>query len=161
MSRITEREKEEIVRRGIALFREGYNCAQSTVLAMAPYYALDEKEVSRLVCGLGAGMGRMRLQCGAATGIFMLCGMETATSEPSRESKAHTYAAVQDLARRFKAATGSLNCQELLAGYVREIQTTPIPEERTEEYYKARPCSKMIEKALRIYFQWLEEREKE
>ncbi len=149
---------EQRVQRGVALFRQGYNCTQSTVLAFAPYYNLPEPLIARLTCGLGAGMGRMREQCGTASGIFLLAGMEAAGAEPSPESRAATYAAVQELAARFKAEAGSLVCRELLKGHVREIQTSPMPEARTDDYYRRRPCAGMVELALRIYARWLEER---
>ncbi len=152
-------EMEQYVQRGIALFKQGYNCTQSTVLAFAPYYNLPEPMIAKLTCGLGAGMGRMREQCGTASGIFLLAGMEAASEEPSIEARAATYAAVQELAARFKAEAGSLICRELLQGHVKEIQTCPRPEERTDEYYRRRPCVRMVEMALRIYAQWLEEQE--
>ncbi len=148
---------EPYIRRGTDLFKQGYNCTQSVVLAFAPYYQLPEPLVARLVSGLGAGMGRMREQCGTATGIFILSGLETASAEPSRESKARSYAAVQELARRFREEAGSLVCRELLKGHVKEIQTTPMPDERTDDYYKRRPCVGMVEMALRIYASWLTE----
>lgn len=153
-----EEDFERYIQRGIDFFKQGYNCSQSTVLAFAPYYNLPEPLVARLVSGLGAGMGRMREQCGTATGIFILSGLETASSNPSRESKARSYEAVQELARRFKAEAGSLICRELLKGHVKEIQTSPMPEERTDEYYRRRPCVRMVEMALRIYASWLADR---
>lgn len=148
---------EPYIQRGIDFFKQGYNCSQSTVLAFAPYYNLPEPLVTRLVSGLGAGMGRMREQCGTATGIFILSGLETGSPEPSREAKARSYAAVQELARRFRDEAGSLICRELLKGHVKEIQTSPMPEERTDDYYRRRPCVKMVEMALRIYAAWLAE----
>ncbi len=154
-------EMEQYVQRGIELFKQGYNCTQSTVLAFAPYYNLPEPLIAKLTCGQGAGMGRMREQCGTASGIFLLVGMETASSEPSLEARAETYAAVQELAARFKAEAGSLICRELLKGHVKEIQTSPMPEARTDDYYRRRPCVGMVEMALRIYAQWLEERQEE
>lgn len=149
---------EPYIQRGIDFFKQGYNCSQSTVLAFAPYYNLPEDLIKRLVSGLGAGMGRMREQCGTATSIFILSGLETGSTEPSREAKAASYAAVQDLAARFRAEAGSLICRELLKGHVKEIQICPMPEERTDDYYRRRPCVKMVEMALRIYAAWLTER---
>ncbi len=155
----TTDDMEKYVERGVTLFKSGYNCAQSTVLAFAPYYHLPAPLVARMVCGMGGGMGRMREQCGTATGIFILAGMETASEEPSREGRAACYEAVQELARRFKAETGTLICRELLKGHVAQIRTSPMPDERTDDYYRKRPCVRMVETALRIYTQWLTERQ--
>ena len=40
-----------------ALFREGYNCAQSVFLAFEDMYEIDHKTAVRLSSGFGAGMG--------------------------------------------------------------------------------------------------------
>ena len=70
--------------------------------------------------------------------------------------KAQNYKAVQKLAEKFKEQTGSLICRELLRGYVKNISSEPMPEARTDEYYKKRPCVKMVELAIRTYMNFLE-----
>jgi hypothetical protein len=65
------------------------------------------------------------------------------------------------LAADFKAQTGSLICRELLKGYVKDINTNPTPEARTDEYYRKRPCVKMVELAIRTYKAWLKRRQEE
>ena len=65
---------------------------------------------------------------------------------------------VQELAADFKAQTGSLICRELLRGYVKNVSTDPTPEARTDEYYKKRPCVRMVELAIRTYMSWLKRR---
>ena len=97
----------------------------------------------------------MRETCGTASGMFMLAGLEIASEQPDQKVKAENYKAVQELAARFKEQTGSLICRELLRGYVKNINTDPTPEARTDEYYKKRPCVKMVELAIRTYMGWL------
>lgn len=97
----------------------------------------------------------MRETCGTASGMFMLAGLEIATEHPDQEVKAQNYKAVQQLAAMFKEQTGSLICRELLKGYVKNISSEPTPEARTDEYYKKRPCVKMVELAIRTYMKWL------
>ena len=41
------------------------------------------------------------------------------------------------------------------------ISTDPTPEARTDEYYKKRPCVKMVELAIRTYMRFLEEHDTE
>lgn len=68
-----------------------------------------------MASAFGGGIGRMRETCGAACGLFMLAGLEKgATKGSDRESKAATYALVQELAAKFKEETGSLRCSDLL-----------------------------------------------
>ena len=152
-----QEETERRVARGVQLFKQGYNCSQSVTLAFADWYGVPEGLMARISASFGGGIGRMRETCGTASGIFMLAGLEVASEEPSQETKAHNYAVVQQLADDFKAQTGgTIICRELLKGYVKNVSSTPTPEARTDEYYKKRPCVKMVELAIRIYMKYLE-----
>ena len=152
-----QEETERRVARGVQLFKQGYNCSQSVTLAFADWYGVPEGLMARISASFGGGIGRMRETCGTASGIFMLAGLEVASEEPSQETKAHNYAVVQQLADDFKAQTGgTIICRELLRGYVKDVSIAPTPEARTDEYYKKRPCVKMVELAIRIYMKYLE-----
>lgn len=95
-------------------------------------------------------MGRMRMVCGAASGMFMLAGLQNGSSTPhDQEGKMANYAFVQQLAEEFKARYGSLICAELL-GLAPKPQD-PKPEERTPQYYEKRPCSEMVAEAVRVF----------
>ena len=99
-------------------------------------------------------MGRMRMVCGAASGMFMLAGLQNGSSTPhDNEGKMANYAFVQQLAGEFKARYGSLICAELL-GLAPKPQD-PKPEERTQQYYEKRPCSEMVAQAVRIFLRSL------
>ena len=50
-------DREEKAARAEALFREGYNCAQSVVLAYAEEMGLEMKTAARLSSGFGGGVG--------------------------------------------------------------------------------------------------------
>ena len=137
---------------------QGFNCAQSVVGAWADYFGLDMDIALRISSSFGGGIGRMRLTCGAASGMFMLAGLATGTTDPKdRDAKAHNYQVVQQLAEAFRQEMGSITCAELL-GLNREQRTTnPIPEERTPEYYRKRPCKEIVGCASRIIGQFLSE----
>ena len=164
-------ETEHRVAKGVALFKQGYNCSQAVTLAFADWYDVPEGLMARMSASFGGGIGRMRETCGTASGMFMLAGLEIATEEANQEVKAKNYKAVQELAGMFKEQTGSLICRELLKGYVingnanangnANISTDPTPEARTDEYYKKRPCVKMVELAIRTYMSFLEEHDTE
>lgn len=164
-------ETEHRVAKGVALFKQGYNCSQAVTLAFADWYDVPEGLMARMSASFGGGIGRMRETCGTASGMFMLAGLEIATEEANQEVKAKNYKAVQELAGMFKEQTGSLICRELLKGYVingnanangnANISTDPTPEARTDEYYKKRPCVKMVELAIRTYMRFLEEHDTE
>lgn len=146
--------KERIIKAG-ELFRSGYNCSQSVVTAFADMYGFTEEQALHMSASFGGGIGRMRMTCGAACGLFMLAGLEKCALEgKDRESKAANYALVQQLAEEFKRRNGSLICTELLG--LKKPEGTYMPEERTPQYYAKRPCPRMIEEAARIWVEHLE-----
>ena len=157
---------DERVEKAIALFREGYNCSQSVAMAFADLYGISEEQMSMIAASFGGGIGRMRETCGAACGMFLLCGLETHSEGmkyPNAELKKRNYEEVQRLAARFKEENGALLCKELLGlgrqgDKVTDNMTQPTPEARTETYYKKRPCVRIVETAARIYAQHLEEK---
>ena len=140
------------------LFAEGYNCAQSVVGAWADHFGLDMDTALRISSSFGGGIGRMRLTCGAASGMFMLAGLATGTTDPKdRDAKAYNYQVVQQLAEAFRQEMGSITCGELLGLNKEQGAKNPIPEERTPEYYRKRPCKEIVGCASRIFGQFLSE----
>lgn len=146
---------EDRIEKAVENFKKGYNCSQSVVAAFADLYGIDKQLAVRLAASFGGGIGRMRETCGAACGMFLLAGLETGCTNPAdREGKGRNYQVVQDLAAKFREENGSLVCAELLG--LRPKSPTPAePEARTPEYYKKRPCSKMVETAARIFADYL------
>lgn len=150
---------EERINKAVELFKSGYNCSQSVVTAFADLYDLTDDQALRISASFGAGIGRMRETCGAACGMFILAGLEKgAIVADDREGKSENYKLVQDLAVVFKERNGSINCGELL-GLKKDHTVSSVPEERTDAYYKKRPCAKMVEEAARIWAEYLESKE--
>ena len=99
-------------------------------------------------------MGRMREVCGTVSGMFMAAGLAFALADGSNKSE--QYKIVQELAQQFKNKNGSIICKELLQGI--ESSTSPIPSERTENYYKKRPCVELVGDAVEIFENYLKEK---
>lgn len=150
---MSESEIESRAQRAVELFKQGYNCSQAVFTSCADLYGItDESLALRLSASFGGGMGRMRLVCGAASGMFMLAGLHNGSATPhDNEGKMANYAFVQQLAGEFKGQYGSLICAELL-GLAPKPQA-PQPEERTPQYYEKRPCAEMVAQAVKIYLQ--------
>lgn len=158
-------EKDEIERRAqraVELFKQGYNCAQAVFASCADIYGIaDEQMALRLAASFGGGIGRMRMVCGAASGMFMLAGLEKGSATPhDNEGKMANYVFVQQLAGDFKAKYGSLICAELLGLAPKgqcdcKLDLDPRPAERTPEYYEKRPCAEMVAESVRIYLRTL------
>ena len=147
---------EERIEKAVALFKEGYNCSQSVVAAFADMYGFTHEQALKMSASFGGGIGRMRQTCGAACGLFMLAGLENGCTEGrDKDGKEANYKLVQQFAEEFKKRNGSLICAELL-GLAKNATTPATPEARTAEYYKKRPCVKMVEEAARIFAEYLE-----
>lgn len=136
-------EKSQLAKR---YFEEGYNCAQSVLLAFCEETGLSIDQAAKLASTFGGGMGRMREVCGAVSAMFMIQGLIEGYTDPkAKEEKAELYARVRDVAERFREKNHSIICRDLLI----DVQTTPggVPEERTQEYYERRPCGCYVEDA--------------
>ena len=131
------------------LFRQGYNCSQSVLLAFGDVTGLDEKTAAMLSSSFGGGLGRMREVCGAVTGISMVLGLMKGYADPDdRQGKVAHYHLIQEFARRFREKNGSIICRDLLSG-VQTVEGSD-PEQRTEAYYKKRPCPALCRCAAEI-----------
>lgn len=147
---------EERIQKAVTLFKQGYNCSQSVCAAFADMYGYTEEQALRMSASFGGGIGRMRMTCGAACGMFVLAGLETGCVDGAdKNGKEANYRLVQQLADEFSRRNGSLICAELL-GLAKKKHEDPVPEPRTEEYYKKRPCVKTIEAAARIWAEYLQ-----
>lgn len=145
------------IERAVELFSLGFNCSQSVSAAWADAYGFTEEQMLKLSASFGGGIGRMRMTCGAACGMFILAGLETGSViEHDAKGKERNYALVQRLADEFKRRNGSLICAELLSGKGIEPTTESKPEERTETYYKKRPCALMVRTAAEIWADYLD-----
>lgn len=142
-------EKSKYAPKAEALFREGYNCSQSVVLAFADKYDIDFDTAAKVSSSFGGGLGRLREICGCVSGMSMALGLIQGYSSPKDTAgKANQYKLVQELAAAFKQENGSYICRELLFGITGD--TNPTPEARTKEYYEKRPCPKLCAMAAAI-----------
>ena len=151
---LTDMEKIDHAEKAGELFRAGYNCSQAVLLAFSDVTGLDESKVAALSSSFGGGMGRLREVCGAVSGAFMVAGLIWGTYPPSdREAKARHYERIQNLAAEFKKKNGSILCRELLG---LPGASAPVPEERTADYYRRRPCEEYVKIAAEILEEELE-----
>ena len=129
--------------RAMALFEEGYNCAQSVFLAFSDLHGMDTHMAAALSSSFGGGMGRMREVCGAVSGMtFVISALYD-------DDKSGIYKRVQAVANEFREENGSIVCRELL-GLSKPGPDSPLAEPRTKEYYKKRPCPELVELAADI-----------
>jgi C_GCAxxG_C_C family probable redox protein len=138
------------------LFLEGYNCAQAVVLAYEDFFEESPETLAQLISAFGGGMGRLREVCGSVSGMFFVLSKVYGYADPKDgDGKMDLYARVQELAARFRERNGSIICRELLG--LSEKISVPVPEERTPEYYKKRPCPDIIGDAADVLELYLRE----
>lgn len=137
------------------LFIGGCNCAQSIVVAFSDVTGLSENFSKKLSCSFGGGMGRLREVCGAVSGMLMVAGFLYGYTDPGEhdEFKREHYALVQNLAGQFREQAGSIVCREIL----RNPPSDPNPTPRTAEYYRVRPCTRMVMIAAKILDDYIEQ----
>lgn len=142
--------------RAKAYFLEGYACSQAVALAFADVCGMDEKTLKKVMLPFGGGLGRLRMTCGAVSGMAAVIGLLFAEAENSPENKKKVYAIVQELCGKFKAECSSLICAELLAGMKVPVEVGGVAEKRSPQYYQKRACGDMVALAAQILEEYLQ-----
>ena len=114
-------------------------------MAFKDEMGLPEETLKKLAIGFGGGLARQRLTCGAVSGMAIVLG----ALKSDGVDKGAIYTLIKAACEEFKAETGSIICGELLSGDIVKDKST-IPEERTAEYYKKRPCAEICYLAAEI-----------
>lgn len=138
--------------RAAELFLQGYNCSQAVVVAFCDLTGLTPEYAARMASSFGGGMGRMREVCGAVSGMLMVAGLLYGYDTPGDDvsKKAH-YQLVQHLAGQFREREGSIICREIL----KNPPSDPTPTPRTADFYKKRPCARLVALAGEILDEYI------
>ncbi|OGI05801.1 MAG: hypothetical protein A2Y40_01500 [Candidatus Margulisbacteria bacterium GWF2_35_9] len=96
-------------------YMNGFNCAQAVLVAYKEELSIPEKELLKISCGFGAGMGRLQNTCGAVSGAYMVIGLKFGKdSKEDNDAREKTYGLVREFDLEFKRKHISSNCKELL-----------------------------------------------
>lgn len=140
------------------LFKEGYNCSQSVVLAFSDIVNVDKLTLQKISLPLGGGLGRLRLTCGAVSGMALIIGLIFTKEENSNENKKYVYELTREVIKRFEDKYHTITCKDLLEQANLEVEIKGSPEERTKEYYQKRPCDVIVKDAAEILENFLIEK---
>lgn len=135
--------------------------------------------------GVSAGSLRTDADGGVSGGGVSVGSLRTDAGARRAEQKKLAYSLVQELAGKFREENGSIVCHDLLnlrvnaakaardgkaSGDVGAVGTageavsgglagpsaySPVPQERNEAYYKARPCQKLVGCSARIIAEYI------
>lgn len=135
------------------LFLMGYNCSQAVLGAFCDVTGFDFETSMKLASSFGGGVSRLREICGTCSAMFMVVGMVRGYTAHDATAKSEHYAFIQSMANEFKEKNGSFVCRELLtlrakSSHTVDNGTLPTANERTEEYYRTRPCLALVEDAV-------------
>lgn len=141
----------------IALFEEGFNCAQAVSAAFCDEVGVSKETMVKMASGFGGGFGRLREVCGAVSGMVLVANMIFGYDSPTdNEAKMNWYKDIQSIVLEFKSRNGSYICHKLL-NLPENEEKSPVPEQRTAEYYKKRPCKEIVGEAADILEKFIAE----
>lgn len=132
-------------------FIKGYNCAQSVFVTFCQDLGIDFETGLKLSSSFGGGMGGLRQVCGAVSAMFMIAGLKNGYIDcQDIKLKSQHYKLIQDLSKQFSDKFGSIICKELLLSIANIKKDISMPEQRTQQYYKVRPCESFVAYATEL-----------
>jgi len=131
-------------------FLDGYNCAQAVFMAFSDLTGIDETTAAKMSSSFGGGLARLREVCGAVSGMALAAGAVYGYDDAKdAQAKKEHYDFVSSMCFKFKEEMGSYICKELLS----LPENTPYnskAEERTQAFYKKRPCVECVKYAAKL-----------
>jgi C_GCAxxG_C_C family probable redox protein len=104
---------EQASQRSLELFRSGFFCAESVLLAIAESQGIQSDLIPRIATGFCSGISRTGGLCGAVSGAIMGINLVAGRNSPA-ESIELSYSLTQELISRFERQYGSVNCRQLI-----------------------------------------------
>src|SRR5512135_3170894 len=104
---------EQASQRSLELFKSGFFCAESVLLAIAESRGIQSDLIPRIATGFCSGVSRTGGMCGAVSGAIMGINLVAGRSSPA-ESLEPSYSLIQKLISQFEGQFGSANCRQLM-----------------------------------------------
>ena len=104
---------EQASQRSLELFKSGFFCAESVLLAIAENQGIQSDLIPKIATGFCSGISRTGSMCGAVSGAIMGINLVAGRSSPS-ESIEFSYTLTQKLISHFEKEYGSVNCHQLI-----------------------------------------------
>ena len=104
---------EQAPQRAVELFKSGFYCAESVLLAIAEERGIQSDLIPKIATGFCSGISRTGGMCGAVSGAIMGINLAVGRSSPT-ESIELCYSLTQKLIQEFEKQHGSSNCQKLI-----------------------------------------------
>lgn len=134
--------------KAIYYFKNGYNCAQSVLISFNDDFKLNETDLLKISCGLGAGMGRLQKTCGAVSGAYLILGLYFGKYlKEDDQSREKTYKLIREFDEKFNNKYKTTDCKTLL--------NCDLSTEEGKQYFFKNElvdmvCAKCIEDSVKI-----------
>ena len=144
----------ERIEQAVAMFVDGYSCAQSLLAVYGPSLGVEREAALRLAAPLGGGLARTDGPCGAATGAVLVLGLKHGHTHPDDEAGADFIRNLtQTFLSRYAAIKGSTLCTEILGANL----SLPGGKEKVEaEGLSAKSCPDAVRTAAQLLEEMLE-----
>jgi C_GCAxxG_C_C family probable redox protein len=104
---------DQAAQRSVELFRSGFYCAESVLLAIAESKGIQSDLIPKIATGFCGGISRTCGICGAVSGAIAAISLFTGRNSPT-ETVQETYDTVRRLLSMFESKFGSTNCKDLV-----------------------------------------------
>ena len=132
----------------VDLFYDGFLCSQAVLSIYSEQFGMDRELSLKISEGLGGGMGRMGLTCGAVTGAYLVISLKYGSvSAEDMKSREQIYTLIKKFTKQFKSRNGSIVCRELLGCNIGESEGY---EEAKEKNIFKEICPKFVEDAVEL-----------
>ncbi len=136
------------VEAAVAMFNDGYSCAQSLLAAWGPDHGLDRATALRLASPLGGGLSRTDGPCGAGTGAVLVLGLVLGHLGPDDpEGQERIRRLTQEFLRLYAESRGSTMCTDILG---HNLSLPGVPEKVKAEGLSKGPCPEAVRAAATI-----------
>ena len=128
--------------KAVAYFNEGFNCAESTLLALADFLEIECKYFPKVAGGFGGGIGKHGEICGALSGAIMALGIVFGREEArDREGKDNMYNKTDRFIQKVKKEFGYTRCRDLTGC---DMLTPEGQKRMKEQNIHDKICSKLV-----------------
>lgn len=101
-----------ISERSLELFKSGYYCSESILIAAAEKLGIESDLIPRIASGFGSGVAETNGTCGAVPGAVMAIGLLCGRNN-SAESIKQNYQLTQEFVEKFKESFKNTSCTAL------------------------------------------------
>jgi C_GCAxxG_C_C family probable redox protein len=128
-------------------FSSGFNCAESSLMAICKILKIKSDAVPKIATGFGAGISRFGSVCGALSGTIMAMGLAEGRMDPADNTgKLKLYKDVIILIDEFRSAFNTIDCRELTGC---NMLTEDGLKKFSDDKIHAEICPKFVEFAVK------------